>query len=269
MNNTTQQTGCSANALTAAITQHIRELAEETDTARASAAMCRYLDMCAKFHQYSPFNVWLIMMGNPAATLVAGFHRWQGMNRFVRKGEHGIPILAPIVFRAKDEADKDMVVLKGFKVVYVFDVSQTEGEPLPPVPNWKSPEQNAALSERLITYAQSLGISVTVKALPGEIQGASRGGAIELDPSAGTKTIIHEIAHELMHHGEDRPTDATVREMEAESVAYVVGKHFGLEDLASPNYVALHGATSDSITRGSERILMVAAKMINAIESCE
>jgi hypothetical protein len=72
-------------------------------------------------------------------------------------------------------------VLVGFKVVYVFDVAQTLGEPLPEPPDWKSPEKNLELNERLIQFAQSQGISVTFKNLPGEAQGVSKGGAIDID----------------------------------------------------------------------------------------
>ena len=138
-----------------------------------------------------------------------------------------------------------------------------KGNHLPEPPNWKSPEQNAILSQRLIDFAKQKGISVTVKKLDGNTQGLSRGGEIELDPSAGTKTLIHEIAHELLHQDENRPMDKTIRELEAESVAYVVGKHFGLDGLSSPNYVALHGATSEMILDHLERIRKAAGEIIN------
>ena len=77
---------------------------------------------------------------------------------------------------------------------------------------------------------------------------------------------MHEIAHELMHHGDDRPSDKTLLELEAESVAYVVSRHFGLDNLASPNYVALHGATSELIMQHLERIRNTATEIITAIE---
>ena len=241
--------------LTARITEHIRELAEATDAARMSQEMLRYLDMCSRFHHYSLHNHWLILMEKPDATLVVGFKKWQGMGRFVRRGESGIPILAPIFTLITNEDGKEEEKLVGFKVVYVFDVSQTDGEPLPEPPDWKSPEKHNDLPERLVCYAEIMGIAVQVMSIGRDIQGVSIGGKIILDPEADSKTLIHEIAHEMLHHNREAiPTDHTIRELEAESVAYVVAKHFGMNDLASPNYNALHGATAELIMRHLERI---------------
>ena len=255
-----------SNDLREQITEHIRELAEATDAARMSAEMLRYLEVCSRFHHYSPFNIWLILSAMPEATRVAGFKKWRGLKRYVRKGEKGIPILAPIFAPVEVEEGQEEEKLVGFKTVYVFDVSQTDGEPLPEPPDWKSPEQNAELTHRLQAYAQSKGIEVVVKELTGNIQGASMGGVIFLAPQAGTKTLVHEIAHEILHHVENAPTDKRIQELEAEAVAYVVGKHFGLEGLSSPNYVALHGADAEMIMGHMERIRSTSTEIIRAIE---
>jgi hypothetical protein len=254
-----------SRSLSDTITEHIQELAEATDLARLNEEMISYLDMYAKFHKYSPHNVWLIMMSNPEASMVAGYCMWQSMGRFGKKGEKGIPILAPLIKTIDNDNGEDEQKLVGFKVVYVFDVSQTDGEPLPDPPNWKSPEKNTLLQEKLIKFAEDKGIKVSVKKLAGDTQGLSRGGEIELAPEAGTKTLIHEIAHELMHRGDNRPLEPRIRELEAESVAYVVGRHFGLNDLSSPNYNALHGATSELIQEHIEQIRIIASKIISSI----
>jgi len=265
--NTQVQTNTAAADVKAKITEHIQELAEATDAARMSAEMVRYLDTCAKFHKYSLFNVFQILMTRPDATSVAGFKKWQSLGRFVRKGERGIPILAPIISTIVDDEGEEREKLVGFKVVYVFDISQTEGEPLPEPPDWKSPEQNAELQERLMRYAEREGIQVEVQVIGREIQGVSMGGRIILDPAAGTKTLIHEVAHELLHHTHEIiPTERTIHELEAESVAYVVGRHFGLIGLSSPNYVALHGATAELVMEHMERIRNTAAEIIRALE---
>lgn len=259
--------------LKAQITAHIQELAEATDAARLSQAMLEYLDMTAKFHKYSPHNIMLILMACPDASMVAGFKKWRMMQRYVRKGERGIPILAPVLVKVEAEKDdgesEEKEILVGFKVVYVFDVSQTDGEPLPEPPNWKSPERNALLQEQLMHFAESKVIEVEVRELQGDTQGASLGGKIWLSPQAGTKTLIHELAHELLHHEGDSMPDRTIRELEAESVAYVVAKHFGLQDLASPNYVALHGADAELIMAHLERIRRTAAEIIASIQSAD
>jgi hypothetical protein len=260
------QSATSSADLKAKITQHIQELAQATDAARVSKEMLRFLDTYARFYQYSPFNVWLILMAKPDASVVAGFKKWQSMGRYVRKGEHGMPILAPIFTIVTNDRGDEEQRLVGFKTVYVFDVSQTDGEPLPEPPNWKSPEQNAVLAKRLLDFATSKGIVVRVKQLPGDTQGVSLGGTIILSPQTGTKTLIHEVAHELLHHNQNEVTSQTIRELEAEAVAYVVGKHFGLDGLSSPNYIALHNLSAEMVIDHMERIRNAATEVIKAIE---
>ena len=264
--NTENKLRYSSQDLSSKITDHIQELAEATDAARVSETMIKYLDFCGKFHNYSPNNIWLILMEMPEATHVAGYHRCREIGRYVKRGERGLPILAPIIKTITNEVGKDEENLIGFKVVYVFDVSQTDGELLPEPPNWRSPEKNTELTDRLIQFAESKSIKVTIKPLAGDIQGISKGGVVELSPNAGVKTLVHEIAHELLHHNGDRRHNSSVRELEAESVAYVVGKHFGLEGLSSPNYVALHGAEAEMILQHMDRIRSTAAKIITEIE---
>jgi len=249
------------------IKQHLEELAQETDKARKSEEMVRYLDFCAKFHQYSPSNIWLILLAKPDASYVAGFHKWKGMGRWVRKGEHGISILAPVLIKVEDEDGLEEKRLVGFRVVYVFDVSQTEGEPLPPVPDWKSPEKNLELQRKLIDFAKVNGIKVTIEPLRGETQGVSMGGRIILSPEAGTKTLIHELAHELLHQVENNQLSRKIKELEAESVAFVVCKHFGLDNLNCPNYIALYNVSITEMFGQMSRIQSIANEIIAAIAS--
>ena len=207
-------------------------------------------------------------MTKPDATRVAGYKQWPKFNRYVRKGEKGIAILAPLMFRVDpDDPDNKNTELGGFKVVYVFDVSQTDGEPLTEPPEWKSPEKNAELNRKLTEFAISHNIVVLEKEQPGEVQGRSLKGAVEIDPSAGTKTLVHEIAHELLHNEGSPKLHVNIRELEAESVAYVVCKHFGMDGLASPNYIALYGATAEMIMAHLERIRNIATQIIKGIET--
>lgn len=249
------------------ITERIEELARSTDVARNSEEMIKYLDTYSRFHNYSIYNIFCIMMAYPEASQVAGFQRWKSMGRYVKKGEKGIPILAPILINEDaDNPDSDKI-LKGFKVVYVYDISQTDGEPLPEPPNWKSPEKNKELEERLVQFANKRGIQVNFLKLGGETQGISKGKLIEVDPSAGTKTLVHEIAHELMHRDENHPVESSLRELEAEAVGYEVSKHFGLNITSSPNYCALHGVNSEMIMDHLERIRKTAVEIISEIEN--
>ena len=262
----------SANALNKQITQHLEELARETDKARTSKEMIRYLNFCTKFHQYqySASNIWLIMITKPDATFVAGFHKWKSMGRWVRKGEHGIPILAPILVKEEIKEGLEERRLVSFRVVYVFDVSQTDGKPLPPVPDWKSPEKNEELTQALTKFAKIKDIEIEVQELAGEAQGISRGKSIVLDPQAGTKTLIHEITHELLHQNLDAfPHESKTKELEAESVAFVVAKHFGINDLKSPNYIALHGNEAKDILGCTDRITRTAQEIIKFVEEAK
>ncbi len=260
------ETRCSAKDLNLRIQQHIKELAQATDEARSSKVMLDYLDFCSRFHDYSLGNIWLIMQFKPDATFVAGFHRWISLNRFVRKGERGIPILAPLFVK---EGEKDGIEIKrlvGFKVVYVFDVAQTDGEPLPPPPEWKSPEKNKVLNSQLLQLARNRGIVVSFRNLPGETQGLSRGGAIDISLTAGTKTLVHEIAHELMHKDKNNLQNREIKELEAEGVSYVVCRHFGLDNLNCPNYLALFNLKSDEIYSHMERIRDTAHMIISTTD---
>jgi hypothetical protein len=261
------QSKTTSTDLTAKITTHLEELAKATDKARISKEMLQFLDVCSRFHKYSPFNTLLILMARPDATYVAGYRKWQTLNRFVKRGERGISILAPIMIKEDQDNPNSASLLVGFKIVQVFDIVQTEGQPLPEPPNWISPEKNALLANRLIEFARGKGIRVTIKKLPGQAQGVSKGGVIELAPAAGVKTLIHEIAHELLHRGTDRPEDSTIREVEAEATAFVVSKHFGLGGLESGNYIALHSGDSKIILGRLERIRNCASKIITAVET--
>ena len=264
--NTLTETRNSPDDLHKRIQAHLEMLSQATDKASKSKEMLRYLNFVSKFHAYSPANIWLIMFSRPDATLVAGFNKWKVLNRWVRAGEKAIPILAPLLVKQQDEDGVEVKRLVGFKTVYVFDVSQTSGEPLPPMPDWKSPQKNEELNRKLIHFAESQGISVAFKNLPGEMQGCSKGGAVEIDRNAGTKTLVHEIAHEFLHRVEKVQLSRAERELEAEAVAFVVGKHFGLGNLNSPNYLAFFGATSANIATHTERIRATANRIITAIE---
>ena len=264
MTTKTQSRSTSAQ-LNGQIQEYIQTLAEATDQVRLSTTMTDYLESCTRFHHYSPRNIWLIRFQKPEATRVAGFLRWKSLGRSVRKGERGIPILAPI-FQKAEEDDGENPKLVSFRVVYVFDISQTEGEPLPEPPEWKSPQRHVELQACLMAFAGQKGIRVNVKELSGEIQGVSRGGAIDLAPQAGTKTLIHEIAHELMHQHTESQRSQQIEELEAESVACVVGRYFGLDDLASPNYVALHGVDAAMILAHMQRIQATSSEIISELE---
>lgn len=214
------------------------------------------------------FNQMLIIFQNSNAAKVAGFQTWKKVGRYVRKGEHGIAILAPVIVKKVDEeTGKEKSMLIGFKTVYVFDISQTDGKELPSAPEWKSLDRDEELSRKLFDLATRRGIKVVFSDFDDDTQGVSKGGEIVLANTAGTKTFIHEIAHEILHHDttEERITRAAA-ELEAEAVAWVVATHFGMNPEGSPNYLALWDADPAKIIERMDRVRKCACEIITAIE---
>jgi hypothetical protein len=227
------------------------------------------LKTMARFHRYSLCNLCLIMAQRPTATRVAGFHTWRTFGRFVRKGEKGIAILAPIVARRRDEMDGDDTrAVVGFRAAYVFDIEQTDGAPLPgnvePAgdPGGRTATLKAAIgsSNIVIEYADNLdgalGVSCggTIKALNG------------LEPAAEFMVLVHEYAHELLHRGDDRPASRDVRELEAEAIAFVIGQAIGLDVAdSSRDYIQLYRGDGAALATSLERIRRTAAAILAAV----
>ncbi len=187
-----------------------------------SQALEDYLAAVAKFHKYSFRNLVLITSQWPEAAYVAGFHTWRSMDRIVKKGKSGIAILAPVIRRAckgnrtvaniearadghKAKTD-DSTDPMGTRVVYVFDISQTEGKEFSPVTPIANSEVHA-LKELEGVYEQ-LGITLETKTLGWGTDGISQVGRVliqeGLSEAARFSTLAREVAHEIMHSREDR-----------------------------------------------------------------
>lgn len=239
----------------------IEQLANEVDEVKRSALWQSWLDTQSKFYNYSVNNAVLILWSRPDATKVAGYNQWiKGFKRFVKKGEHGIPILAPLLKKDKETGESTCY---GFRTVYVFDVAQTDGEPLPEIA-WFDNVKVAEVERKLIDWAAKQGIVVEIS-LPesSTAQGAAyvNENRIALKASSSTETLIHEIAHKLLHCGE-RETTREQREVEAESVAYIICKIFGFGATTCATYLAGWG-TAEAI-RGSMDAIYSAVKTISA-----
>ena len=221
----------------------------------------------------------LIYGQQPEATHVAGFQAWKDLNRFVRKGEKGIGILAPIVKRKEVESEAKPVEVSamegesktvvGFRAVYVFDVSQTEGESLP---EFAEPTGDPGVYlERLQQQVRKLGIELLEDCIPGGALGMSEGGRItirpDLPPAKMTSTLVHEFAHERLHRGIRRTdTDKLIRETEAEAVAFAVCRRIGIEsNTASSDYIRLHGGTKEGLQQSLEHIRSCTAETLEMI----
>ncbi len=269
--------------LKTSVTTFIEQLAGDVDAVRASETFQRWLMMTAAFHSYSLANVILILTHCPTATRVAGYRTWAKLGRTVRVGEKGAPILVPCWKKQTDTAAEASETGEGqarehretplyFRVGYVFDVAQTAGDDLPTIAAF-STLQDPDLRERLMCFAGAHGIEVTERAQCDGAQGRSFGGRIELAPGASVKTLVHELAHELLHWtpaGEKVALPAGVIELQAESVAYVVCRHMGLTDgLHCPTYIAAWGGDAQTLRASLSRIQHAAFAIIEAIAAGE
>jgi len=253
--------------------ERLKDLAELTDAAQRSAQFVAYLTVAAKFHKYSPLNIWLILFQNPNASRVAGYNRWKELKRQVKRGEHGIAILAPCGFAAyhtetDEETRRERKVYENanrFRVVTVFDVAQTEGEPLPEPLPWRTGERNGKIQSALIELASANGYTYREEdGLREEAHVNYTAREIVSRPSAGTSALIHEAAHMLLHEGRyDMTSDQ--KETEAEATSFIVCQHFGIETNA-PNYLA-HWSSPDQIKASTHRILNCAEQIISACEA--
>jgi hypothetical protein len=243
-----------------------------------SEALKSYLGAMGKFHRYSWGNVLLINSQRPEATRVAGFHAWHDLGRFVKKGEKGIAILAPVIVKHKDQnetvqAGKEPVNgdspfrLTGFRTAYVFDVLQTEGKPLPEFA--KTTGDTKDFGAKLKALAEKRGIAVEYDAKVAPALGTSSGGRIRLAPNLPPaeefSVLAHELAHEMLHQRKEavRPPE-TVRETQAEAVAYVVCRGVGLEtNTAAADYIKLYNGDKHTLVDSFAAIQETSAKILN------
>jgi antirestriction protein ArdC len=238
-----------------------------------SEKLREHLAAMARFHRYSLHNIMLIASQRPDACHVAGFHAWHKLGRFVKKGEKGILILAPIIpkkaeNRGETEPDESSTAV-GFRAAYVFDVSQTEGQPLPEIGRVNGHPRE--YRERLVKFVTEHGIALEYSEDIAPARGTSSGGKITLlpgqSPAEEFATLAHEIAHEMMHRDERRSsTSKCIRETEAEAVAFVVCSVIGLETgSAAQDYIGLYGGDAKLLSESLDYVLQTATQVLNTI----
>jgi antirestriction protein ArdC len=258
-----------------------------------SHAWLRMLQVAARFPRYSPSNVLLIAMQRPDASRLAGIRLWNSLGRRVRKGEKGVAILAPCLYKGQQEKVSSELptkgsddgpgeigrrTLRGFRVVHVFDVAQTEGEPLPEVaPSLLLGAAPARLWESLAGLVERDAYSLE----RGDCGGANGFTRFDerlirirddVEPAQASKTLAHELGHVRAEH-DTRFADQYrrsvacrgVAEVEAESIAFLVAASAGLD---SSNYTVPYvagwaGGDVDLLKGTATRVLAVSRAIVD------
>lgn len=263
-----------------------------------------YLSMMSKFHNYSANNIQLITRQCPDATFVAGYKAWQNdYNRHVKRHEEGIRILAPAPYTVKKERDKvDPVTgeimldrdgmpqkeeveirIPAFRVVHVYDVSQTEGEPIQELEAKELLSSVDGYEDFIKAISSVAPVSVGFEDIPGDTRGYFRPSekriAVQegMSESQTIKTMLHETAHSMLHDREVNRSngqnvlekDKRTKEVEAESIAYTVCKHFGIDTSEySFGYIAgwSSGKGMKELKSSLDTIRRTASELIMGIE---
>ena len=219
--------------------QAFKDIAEGVKNVYSSENFKNYLKFSAKFHDYSINNTMLILSQYPDASFVAGYSAWKNkFHRQVRKGEKAIKILAPFQVEIENEETKKIETITRFRMVNVFDVSQTNGEPLPTLVNDLEGTSNnsralrkaiCAISKTRIIFSNENDDLELSKGVKGYFNHKDNVIVVNenLEDNHIAKTLIHEYVHSSFHKCTDKPTDQ--KEIEAESIAYVVCNYFGVD----------------------------------------
>lgn len=280
--------------ITEKLEQGIKELFE-------SEKYKTYLNTMSKFHNYSFNNTMLIAMQKPDATLVAGFKAWQkNFDRHVKKGEKGIRILAPAPYKIKEERDKIdpvtqellldkdgnpqkeevEITIPAFRAVSVFDVAQTDGKPIPELAAKELLSDVEGYQDMIRAVEAISPVPIELEEIAGDSKGyydrEAKRIAVQENMSEGQtlKTMIHEVAHSKLHskeveQDEQMKKDRNTKEVEAESIAYTVCQHFGVDTSDySFGYIAgwSSGRDTKELRASMDTIRRTASELITGIE---
>jgi len=259
-------------------------LVAKTAALVTSEGWAEYLAFAARFRQYSFNNTMLILIQCPTATRVASYKQWAAMGRQVRKGEKGLQIFAPMMRKREDEkTGEEKRYVSGFRLVSVFDVSQTDGDALPDDvarPMLLDGEDPEGLMASLIKIANLHGYLIRFGPSTRGENGYTSPSEKMIQISEGlsdaqrTKTMCHEVAHMLLHCDdkaltEDAMLHRNVAEVEAESVAYIVAQVHGMptESYSVPYVAGWSNGKPEVVAATADRVLKTAKRILEVTEA--
>src|ERR1700730_18386544 len=264
---------------------NVRKVAEEALSrlsakleAGKSETLRNYLVAMSRFRHYSWNNVLLIAAQRPNATHVGGFHTWHDLGRFVKKGEKGIMIFAPVVVKReaspaepqpKGPESKEPCRSADLRPSHVFDISQTEGKPLPEFAKTSGDPKDQ--TDKLKAIAARHGVAVEYDRAIAPALGVSSGGRIrlmpDLPPAEEFSVLAHELAHEMLHHGKDAERlPKIVRETQAEAVSFVVCRGVGLKtNTAAADYIALYNGDKKTLAESLSVIQETSSRILDEL----
>ena len=285
--------------------QRVQELTDKLEQGLQdlfnSDSYCNYLRTMSKFHNYSFNNTLLIAMQKPDATLVAGYKAWQkNFERHVNKGEKAIRILAPAPYKIKEERDKIdpvtqellldkdgnpqkeevEITIPAFRAVSVFDLSQTDGKPIPELTAKELLSDVEGYQDMIRAVEAISPVPIELEEIAGDSKGyydreAKRIAVQEnMSESQTLKTMIHEVVHSKLHskeveQDEQMKKDRNTKEVEAESIAYTVCQHFGIDTSDySFGYIAgwSSGRDTKELRSSMDTIRRTVSELITGIE---
>jgi len=228
------------------------------------------------FHSYSFNNTILAWIQRPDFTLLAGYKSWIGRGRQVKAGQKSIRILAPMVKKIKEDNGDESMIIRGFRTVSVFDVSQTEK-----ITEDDEDEIDVGCSDLVSgnfdfeTIVKASPVPVLIRYL-GISNGSTDGNTIKIAPkkneAAMVATLTHEISHVMLGHCENSGTlyeteDKSIKEIEAETVSFIVSSYLGLENNKSRLYIGNWGGNKEELKGRGKKIIAVSESIIKRIEA--
>ena len=267
------------------VATHLAMLREQVKGLVTGEEWCRFLAVQARFHRYSFSNTMAIVAQRPDATYVAGYRQWASFGRQVQRGERGIAIVAPVVHRSatlEPVSDSEPIDAAGrcvgFRSVHVFDIAQTDGDPLPagPVPEVVTGDAPSWLWPALEAQIAAAGFRLERAAMPTSHPSAHGVTFVDerrvvvrdgLPAAQAIKTCVQELAHVVLHTDPACALARAVREVEAESVAYVVCASHGLDPggYSFPYVAHWSNGDIDLIEATGRRVAACARRILDAL----